>query len=78
MWGWGWGCFVWVISAGTLALVAWAFDDFSIAGFWPAVLGAIIVSLTGWLASWFIGPRGRVEVIYMRRGTTGDRPRFRP
>ena len=72
------GLFLLVINAGTLALVAWAFDDFSIAGFWPAVLGAIIVSLTGWLASWFIGPRGRVEVIYMRRGTTGDRPRFRP
>ena len=61
------GLFLLVINAGTLALVAWAFDDFSIAGFWPAVLGAIIVSLTGWLASWFIGPRGRVEVIYMRQ-----------
>mgnify|MGYP001566712121 FL=1 len=61
------GLFLLVINAGTLALVAWAFDDFTIAGFWPAVLGAIIVSLTGWLASWFIGPRGRVEIIYARR-----------
>ncbi len=61
------GLFLLVINAGTLALVAWAFDDFTIAGFWPAVLGAIVVSLTGWLASWFIGPRGRVEVIYARR-----------
>lgn len=60
------GLFLLVINAGTLALVAWAFDDFTIAGFWPAVLGAIVVSLTGWLASWFIGPRGRVEVIYAR------------
>ena len=61
------GLFLLVINAGTLALVAWAFDDFTIAGFWPAVWGAIIVGMTGWLASWFIGPRGRVEVIYMRQ-----------
>ncbi len=61
------GLFLLVINAGTLALVAWVFDDFTIAGFWPAVGGALIVSLTGWLASYFIGPRGRVEVIYARR-----------
>lgn len=72
------GLFLLVINAGMLALVAWALDDFTIAGFWPAMWGAIIVGLTGWLASWFIGPRGRVEIIYARRGTTGDRPRFRP
>jgi hypothetical protein len=24
------------------------------------------VSLTGWLASYFIGPRGRIEVIVLR------------
>ncbi len=61
------GLFLLVINAGTLALVAWAFDDFTIAGFWPAMVGAIVVGLTGWLASYFIGPRGRVEVIYVRR-----------
>ncbi len=72
------GLFLLVINAGMLALVAWALDDFTIAGFWPAVWGGIVVGLTGWLASWFIGPRGRVEIIYVRRGTTGDQPRFRP
>ncbi len=61
------GLFLLVVNAGTLALVAWALDDFTIAGFWPAVGGALVVSLTGWLASWFIGPRGRVEVIVVRR-----------
>jgi hypothetical protein len=30
------------------------------------VLGAIILSLTSWAASYFIGPKGRVEVIYVR------------
>jgi putative membrane protein len=60
------GLFLLVINAGMLALVAWLFDGFHIAGFWSALFGAIVVSLTGWLASYFIGPRGRVEVIYVR------------
>ncbi len=61
------GLFLLVINAGTLALVAWALDDFTITGFWPAVLGGIVVGVTGWLASALIGPRGRVEVIVVRR-----------
>ncbi len=67
------GFFLLVINAGTLALVAWALDDFTISGFWPAVGGGIVVGVTGWLASWFIGPRGRVEVIYARRRDAGGR-----
>ncbi len=59
------GFFLLVINAAMLAFVAWFFDGFMIAGFWPALFGSIIVSLTGWLASFFIGPRGRVEVIYV-------------
>jgi putative membrane protein len=47
--------------------VAWMLDNFTIAGFWPALLGAIVVSVTGWLASYFIGPRGQVEVIVVRQ-----------
>lgn len=61
------GLFLLMVNAATLALVAWVLDRFTIAGFWPAMLGSIVVSLTGWLASWFIGPRGRIEVIYARR-----------
>jgi putative membrane protein len=62
------GFFLLVINAAMLALVAWFFDGFMIAGFWSAVFGSIVVSVTGWLASFFIGPRGRVEVFYVRRG----------
>jgi len=61
------GLFLLVINAAMLGLVAWMFDGFAIAGFWPAFFGSIVVSLTGWLASWFIGPRGRIEVIVARR-----------
>ncbi len=60
------GLFLLVINAAMLALVAWALDGLTIAGFWPAVFGAVVVSLTGWFASWFIGPRGRIEVIVVR------------
>lgn len=61
------GLFVLVINAAMLALVAWVFEGFTIAGFWPALFGAIVVSVTGWLASYLIGPRGRIEVIVVRR-----------
>ena len=61
------GLFLLIINAAMLGLVAWMFDDFTIAGFGSALFGAIVVSLTGWLASYFIGPRGRIEVIVVRR-----------
>ena len=61
------GLFLWVINAAMLGLVAWMFDDFSIAGFGSALLGSFVVSLTGWFASWFIGPRGRIEIIVVQR-----------
>jgi putative membrane protein len=60
------GLFLLVINAATLGLVAWMFDGFAISGFWAALFGALVVSITGWLASYFIGPRGRIEVIYAR------------
>lgn len=61
------GLFLLVINAAMLGLVAWVFDGFTIAGFWAALFGSIVVSITGWLASYFIGPRGRVEVIVVQR-----------
>lgn len=60
------GLFLLVINAGMLGLVALLFANFRIDGFWAALLGAIIVSLTGWVASYFVGPRGRIEVIVRR------------
>ena len=60
------GLFLLVINAAMLGLVAWVFDNFTIAGFWPAVFGAIVVSITGWVASYLIGPRGRIEIMIVR------------
>ena len=61
------GLFLLVINAAMLGLVAWMFDDFTIAGFGSALLGTIVISLTGWLASYFIDPRGRIEIIVVRQ-----------
>ena len=60
------GLFLLVVNAGMLALVASLFEEFHVAGFWSAVFGALVVSLTGWVASWLIGSRGRMEVIVVR------------
>jgi putative membrane protein len=57
------GFFLLVINAGMLGLVALLLEGFSISGFWSALFGSVIISITGWLASWFIGPRGRIEVM---------------
>lgn len=61
------GLFLLIINAAMLGLVAWMFEHFTLSGFWPALLGSIVVSVTGWLASYFIGPRGRIDVIVVRR-----------
>jgi putative membrane protein len=38
-----------------------------VAGFGSAILGALIVSITGMIGSWYIGPKGRVEILVIRR-----------
>jgi len=57
------GIFLLVINAGMLGLVAWALPDFSIAGFWSALLGAIIVSIVSWIGTWFVGSSLKVDAI---------------
>ncbi len=52
------GLFLLVVNAGMVALVAWLLPGFHIASFWPALWGALIVGLTGWIGSWFIGSKG--------------------
>ncbi len=61
------GLFLLVINAGMLGLVAALLEGFVIQGFFPAVFGAIIVSLVSWWASWSIGPRGHIEILIIDR-----------
>jgi putative membrane protein len=45
------GLFLLVINGAVLALVAWLLPGFAISGFGAAILGALIVSLTGIIGS---------------------------
>ncbi len=61
------GLFMFVLNAAMFGLVAAFLDNFVVAGFWSALFGAIIVSLTSTIASWYIGPSGRYEVFVVTR-----------
>jgi putative membrane protein len=61
------GLFLLVINAAMLGLVAALLDGFHIAGFFSALLGWLIVSLTNWVAAGFVGGNGRIEAIAIRR-----------
>ena len=61
------GLFLFVLNAAMFGLVAGILDGFSVAGFWSAVFGSIIVSLTSGLANWYIGPDGHYEIFVVRR-----------
>jgi len=61
------GLFLFVVNAAMFGLVAWMLDGFYVAGFWSAVFGSIVVSITAAVSSWYIGPDGRVEVYVIRR-----------
>jgi putative membrane protein len=60
------GFFLLVINAGMVALVATLLPGMHVAGFWAAFWAAIIVSVVSMFGSWFVGPKGRVEVIIKR------------
>ena len=61
------GLFLLVVNAAMLGLVAWLLPGFHLTGFRAALLASLIVSVTGWIGSWLIGSRGRVDLI-VRRG----------
>jgi len=61
------GLFIFVINAAMFGLVAAMLDNFQVSGFWSALFGAIVVSITSTVASWYIGPDGRFEVFVVRR-----------
>jgi putative membrane protein len=60
------GLFLLVINGLMLELVAFFLRDFHVHGLIAAILGSIVVGLTGWVGSWFIGSGGRYEVVRRR------------
>ena len=66
------GLFVLIVNGISLALVAWLVPGFHVAGLLSATLGAIIVGLTGWVVSAFVGGSGNIERMH-RVEVTGRR-----
>ena len=61
------GFFLLIVNTAMLALVASMLPGFHIyGGFWSAFETALIVWIIGWVASWLIGPRGRIDVRVRR------------
>ncbi|MEW6262985.1 MAG: phage holin family protein [Thermodesulfobacteriota bacterium] len=65
------GLFVFVINALILWLMSGIIKGIEIAGFWPALGGAIILSLINWLTSSMIDDSGRVRYIDLKPGPDG-------
>ena len=57
------GLFLLVINAGMVALVAWMLPGMHVTSFGSAFWTSILVSLVSFVGSWFVGGKGRVEVI---------------
>lgn len=57
------GLFLLVINALMLLLTSWLAEQldigFKVTGFWPAVGGAIIITITTWIVDRFIGPEAK-------------------
>ncbi len=65
------GLFTFVINALLLKMVSGAVPGFEVIGFWPAILGSLVISLVSWLLNALVGSTGRVEYIDLRK--RGDR-----
>lgn len=61
------GLFLLVVNAAMFGLVAWLLPGFAVAGFLPALFGWLIVVFVSWIASWYVGPDGRWEIIIIER-----------
>jgi len=57
------GLFIFVVNGISLGIVAWLVPGFELAGLLSATLGAVVVGLTSWFASAFVGGSGRIERI---------------
>ena len=69
------GLFLLVINGLMIELVSWFLQEsFVVTGFWPAFFAAIVVGLTSWVMSgWIGGPqnKGRIDVITIRQTQPG-------
>jgi len=60
------GLFLFVLNGLCLWLTALLVKGFEVQGFWPAVLGALLISVVSWVLTAFVSDRGRIVVITRR------------
>ena len=58
------GLFLLVVNGLSFAFAAAIVPGFHVAGMGSAILGALVVSVTGWFANSFIGSSGRFERVH--------------
>jgi len=61
------GLFTFVINAFLLKMVSGVISGFEVHGFWPAVLGSVVISIVSWVLSSFVNERGRIEYIDLKK-----------
>lgn len=57
------GLFLLVVNAAMFGLTAALLGGFAVDGFWAALFGSVIVSLTSTFVNWNVGSRGTREVV---------------
>ncbi|HYL54485.1 MAG TPA: phage holin family protein [Gemmatimonadales bacterium] len=70
------GLFILVVNGISLSVVAWLMPGFTLSGLGSAILGSVIVGLTSWFASTFVGGSGRIERYRHRIEVTGGSRRL--
>ena len=65
------GLFTFVINAFLLKMVSGVISGFEVHGFWPAVLGSVVISVVSWVLSSFVNERGRMEYIDLKKRGKG-------
>jgi putative membrane protein len=61
------GLFTFVINALMLMMASGVIPGFHVSGFWSAVFGSLLISLVSWGLTSFIGERGTIQYIDLRK-----------
>ncbi len=69
------GLFVVMINAGLLMLVSMLVKGFVVSGFWPAVGGAILISLVSMILNMWVSEQGQIEIVTHRHSAPGRKIR---
>ncbi|MBI2216876.1 MAG: phage holin family protein [Candidatus Rokubacteria bacterium] len=66
------GLFLLVLNAFCLWLTSWLVEGFAVHGFWPALFGAVLVSVVSWILNAFVSDSGRIVVLRRRPDQPGS------